>query len=221
MTDPMSAEAPETAAEPGASATRVRLRDFSKSLPMSLLKAREAVMRHFRASLRRFGITEQQWRVLRALTAVESIEISQLAEVTFLLPPSLSRILKDLDERGLILRRASDTDMRRGLVSISPQGLELIERAGVDSEEIYGEITGRFGAERLTLLHALLRELVDCLDGAAIGTSVEDDTAVAPGAGKRRGRPRKAPDEAGGGSARSGKPAPGRPRISPSGRTDR
>lgn len=169
---------------------RVRLREFSRSLPMSLLRARESVMRHFRASLRHFGITEQQWRVLRALTSVESIEVTALAEVTFLLPPSLSRILKDLDERALISRRSSDADLRRGLVSISPQGLQLIEQVGNHSEEIYAEMTSRFGAERLALLQSLLRELEQCLEGSEIGEGIATGE---PGRkpGKPRGRPRK------------------------------
>src|ERR1043166_1624554 len=55
---------------------RVPMRDFGRSLPMSLLRAREAVMRQFRPSLRSHGLTEQQWRILRALTAVETIEVT-------------------------------------------------------------------------------------------------------------------------------------------------
>ncbi|MBS0248784.1 MAG: homoprotocatechuate degradation operon regulator HpaR [Proteobacteria bacterium] len=139
--------------------TQTRLRDFSRSLPMSLLKAREAVMSHFRPSLNHFGITEQQWRVLRALSAVETIEIMALAERTFLLPPSLSRILRDLDERGLIVRRTSETDLRRGLVSISARGRDLIAKAGVHSEAIYLQITERFGADQLARLQDMLRDL--------------------------------------------------------------
>ena len=46
---------------------RAPMREFSRSLPMSLLRAREAVMRQFRPSLREHGLTEQQWRILRAL----------------------------------------------------------------------------------------------------------------------------------------------------------
>jgi hypothetical protein len=38
------------------------MREFSRSLPMSLLRAREAVMRQFRPSLRDHGLTEQQSR---------------------------------------------------------------------------------------------------------------------------------------------------------------
>src|SRR4029078_5308511 len=67
------------------------MRDFSRSLPMSLLRGREAVMRQFRPSLRNHGLTEQQWRILRALTTVDAIEVTELARVAFLLGARLSR----------------------------------------------------------------------------------------------------------------------------------
>lgn len=164
-----------SAAGPPKGATRVHLRHFSKSLPMSLLRAREAVMRQFRPSLRQSGITEQQWRVLRALTTVTRIEVTDLARATFLLGPSLSRILQDLESRGLVSRKASASDLRRGLVSISLDGQALIEAVTPRSEAIYGEITARFGAEKLATLQGLLRELEDAL--AAMATSGRDGPA--------------------------------------------
>ncbi len=163
------------------SQSQVRLREFSRSLPMSLLKAREAVMSHFRPSLNHFGITEQQWRVLRALSAVETIEVMALAERTFLLPPSLSRILKDLDERGLIVRRTSETDLRRGLVSISARGRDLIAKAGAHSEAIYLEITERYGSKRLAQLQDMLRDLETAL-------AAPIDTGELPERGSKKGR---------------------------------
>ncbi len=143
----------------GAPVARIRLREFSRSLPMSLLRAREAVMAHFRPGLQKLGITEQQWRVLRALTSVAEIEVTELAKATFLLAPSLSRIVKDLEERCLIRRRPHDLDLRRGLICISPQGRALIETAGNQSEVIYAEITRRYGELRLAQLQELLRDL--------------------------------------------------------------
>jgi len=137
---------------------RGRLRPFSKSLPMALLRARESVMRHFRPALRRFGITEQQWRVLRALQDTE-LEITALAEATHLLAPSLSRILQDLEQRGLVKRRTSAEDMRRSLVSVSTQGTELLVGVGGYSEAIYGQLAARLGAERLQTLLQLLKDL--------------------------------------------------------------
>lgn len=138
---------------------RIQLRSFNRSLPMALLRTREAVMQQFRPSLRRHGITEQQWRVLRALSAIKEIEILALAETTFLLPPSLSRILRDLEERKLIVRRSPQADRRRSLISIASKGIALLERAGVNSELIYSEISKRFGARKMRELHELLSEL--------------------------------------------------------------
>src|SRR6184192_4380712 len=98
---------------------RAPMREFSRSLPMSLLRAREAVMRQFRPSLRNHGLTEQQWRILRALTAVQAIEVTELARMAFLLGPRLSRILRDLQARQLIERKTAEVDQRRAVVSIS------------------------------------------------------------------------------------------------------
>src|SRR6201999_1077852 len=135
---------------------RIPMRDFSKSLPMTLLRAREAVMRQFRPSLRNHGLTEQQWRILRALTAVDAIEVTELARTAFLLGPSLSRILRDLEARQLIERRTAKADLRRAVVSISAKGLKLIEAVAPTSEAIYAEITGRFGARKLAELQEML-----------------------------------------------------------------
>ena len=148
---------------------RVPMLEFSRSLPMSLLRAREAVMRHFRASLRDHGLTEQQWRILRALASVDTIEVTELARVAFLLGPSLSRILRDLEARHLIERRIAKTDLRRGVMSISPKGLKLIEAVAPSSEEIYAAITRRYGARKLAELQDMLHELEGSLSGLRVG----------------------------------------------------
>src|SRR4051794_39317558 len=95
------------------------LKPFPHSLPAILMRAREAVMARVRPTLRTYDVTEPQWRVLRTLGSLDEIEVTQLADMVFLLPSSLSRILRDLGARGLILRRTSASDLRRGLVSIS------------------------------------------------------------------------------------------------------
>jgi homoprotocatechuate degradation regulator HpaR len=153
------------------------MREFSRSLPMALLRAREAVMRQFRPSLRQHGLTEQQWRILRALAAVDAIEVTELAHVAFLLGPSLSRILRDLEARHLIERKVAKADLRRAVVSISAKGLKLIELVAPTSEAIYAAITKRYGARKLAELQDMLRALEDGLAGlgAPDQDSVEPD----------------------------------------------
>ncbi len=151
-----------------AASRQLPIRDFSRSLPMSLLRAREAVMRQFRPSLRDHGLTEQQWRILRALAAIDAIEVTELARVAFLLGPSLSRILRDLEARHLIERRAAKADLRRGVVSISAKGLKLIEAVAPTSEAIYAAISRQFGARKLTELQDMLRTLESSLSGLSV-----------------------------------------------------
>lgn len=135
------------------------MRSFSESLPMALLRARESVMRYFRPNLRTHGVTEQQWRVLRALAGHTALEITELAEVTCLLAPSISRILPDLEARGFIRRKPVESDLRRSVVSLEPEGLKLIAAHAPSSEDAYNTIEQRFGTERMQTLFALLREL--------------------------------------------------------------
>ncbi|MCA6125047.1 homoprotocatechuate degradation operon regulator HpaR [Bradyrhizobium sp. WSM 1704] len=153
---------------------RAPMREFSRSLPMSLLRAREAVMRQFRPSLRNHGLTEQQWRILRALSAVDEIEVTELAHMAFLLGPSLSRILRDLEGRQLIERKAAETDARRAVVSISAKGLKLIEAVAPTSEAIYAEITRRFGSRKL----AELQEMLGGLEASLADMAAADEGEV-------------------------------------------
>lgn len=151
--------APDTGADGTADRGGVSLREFERSLPMALLRAREAVMDRFRPMLRSFGVTEQQWRVLRALSDVSEIEVSALAERCHILPPSLSRILRDLGARGLATRRAADRDQRVGLISITEAGRRLIEEVAPHSEARYADIATAMGEDDLTRLYALLERL--------------------------------------------------------------
>jgi homoprotocatechuate degradation regulator HpaR len=135
------------------------LREFSRSLPMALLRAREAVMDRFRPLLRRHGVTEQQWRVLRALSAEAETSVSVLGAATCIGLPSLSRILRALETRGLIARRVKSTDQRTTLVSLTTAGRRLLAKAGIESEARYEALAAEIGEADLQRLYALLERV--------------------------------------------------------------
>lgn len=142
----------------------IPMRGFESSLPMALLQAREAVMEEFRPNLSEHGITEQQWRVLRALASNDDgrgTGIGELADRVLLLGPSLSRIVATLEERRLIRRDRDDTDARRSQISITTDGLALVRSVAPRSEQIYGGIEERFGRERLARLIIELTDLAE------------------------------------------------------------
>ncbi|MHB2264686.1 homoprotocatechuate degradation operon regulator HpaR [Aliihoeflea sp. PC F10.4] len=134
-------------------------RDTSRSLPISLLRAREAVMARFRPLLVMYDLTEQQWRVIRILGEASPLDASDLAEHTCILAPSLTRIIKSLEERGLIRRKRDHEDARRTLLSLNPSGFEVIEAVMPQSNKIYSRLQDRYGHEKMEQLIDMLNEL--------------------------------------------------------------
>ena len=138
----------------------IGMRPFSQSLPMALLRAREEAMRRFRPLLAAHDLTEQQWRVLRALTAADGrLDLTGLAERTALQVPSASRIIANLEGRGLVERRTTKGDQRRASLGLSDAGRGLVRRIAPHSEAAYNRIEEEFGAERLARLLEELAEL--------------------------------------------------------------
>jgi homoprotocatechuate degradation regulator HpaR len=136
------------------------MRTFSRSLPMALMRAREAVMSEFRPILAAHDVTEQQWRVLRALVDQDvGMGVGELAERTFLLGPSVSRILAALEARGLVRRSTVDHDGRRALIEATPTGIDLYETISPASEAVYQQVEARFGVDDLEHLYDLLDRL--------------------------------------------------------------
>ncbi len=141
----------------------LQLREFGKSLPMTLLRAREAVMKKIIPTLKKHDLSPQQWRVIRFLEQEDGLEMSELAERCFLMVPSLSRISKNLEARGLIKRCVVATDQRRSELFLSDSGRSLYKIIAPKSAERYEHITQQFGEEKIDMLYELLDELVVAL----------------------------------------------------------
>jgi homoprotocatechuate degradation regulator HpaR len=149
----------------GGAAAKPPMRAFSRSLPMQLLRAREAVMQRFRPMLHRHGVTEQQWRVIRALVDSDDADIGALAAHCCILPASLSRIVDTLEEKKLVARRAHAGDQRRVVVEVTAAGRRLFQAVAPHSEAHYREIAGLVGAERLEAFYAMLDDIIVRLAG--------------------------------------------------------
>lgn len=110
--------------------------------------------------LRDHGLTEQQWRVLRALNASTApLRANELSEQTFISMPSLSRLLKTLEARGAIERAVHHEDLRAAQLSISRGGKDLVAVIGPLSESSYSEITALIGERELEQLEQLLNHV--------------------------------------------------------------
>ena len=139
------------------------LRNFSRSLPMVLLRARETVMERFRPNLRAHNLTDQQWRILRALFDQGKKDLGELSNMCCILKPSITRIIRSMEERSLLKRSVDNYDQRRTIVSITTIGRDLISVVGPNSEAIYQDIASALGSNELEDLYSKLDTLMSRL----------------------------------------------------------
>ena len=139
--------------------TKLQLPSTRRSLPIALMRSREKVMAPIRDMLRASGLTEQQWRVLRILSEFGPQDLTEIARQACLLMPSLSRIIRNLAQNGLVIRASDAKDRRRQTVVISPAGQQLIDDNLLQATQIAANYKDQLGAERYELLLDLLREL--------------------------------------------------------------
>ncbi|WP_326523860.1 homoprotocatechuate degradation operon regulator HpaR [Sphingomonas sp.] len=144
--------------------TRPSLLPYNISLAGTLLAAREAVMAPIRPFLREAGVTEQQWRVLRVLSDATRLDPSTLATHAMLHPPSVTRILRDLLDKGLIVRSADETDGRRSFIALTDEGRAVVEHTAEHTMRILRQYEEHFGKARLAAMRSELKELADTLN---------------------------------------------------------
>jgi homoprotocatechuate degradation regulator HpaR len=136
------------------------MRDFDHSLPMLLLRAREAAMSRFRPHLLRHGITDQQWRILRVLMEHNGSDAKELARRTLILKPSLTGILDRMQRDGLVERRRNPDDGRRSGLFLTRRARAIYGRVAPRSELEYLRMQRRMAGGRWETLHESLRELI-------------------------------------------------------------
>ncbi|TXI18777.1 MAG: homoprotocatechuate degradation operon regulator HpaR [Ottowia sp.] len=132
-----------------------------RNLPLLLLRAREALMQHYRPGLRAHGLSDQQWRVLRVLREHEGgLETGRLAQQAYILGPSLTGMLARMEKSGLVARQRCPDDARRSLVAATPDGLALADALSDAIEAQYQDLAAHLGQARLNQLYTLLDELI-------------------------------------------------------------
>ncbi|MCV9938409.1 MarR family transcriptional regulator [Boseaceae bacterium BT-24-1] len=135
------------------------LAEIRQLIPL-LLRARELIMQHVRPVLGTFDLTEQQWRILRALVEGGTCDLGELGRRSQIVPPSLSRTVPSMERRGLVARASSGSNPHRILVSITPAGLGLYDGARATSDEALSKLLQGIDPVKIGKARLSLSELV-------------------------------------------------------------
>jgi homoprotocatechuate degradation regulator HpaR len=128
-----------------------------RNLPHLLLRSRETLMAHFRPVLAEFGLTEQQWRILREIVEQGPLEPRQLCEACSISSPSIVGVLARMEETGLVARERMAHDQRRVKVSLTPRSRRIAQKLVPLIEKRYEVLENALGLRSI-------QEVYDALD---------------------------------------------------------
>jgi homoprotocatechuate degradation regulator HpaR len=128
-----------------------------ETLPILLQKAKEASVAQVRQTLAGFGLTEQQWRVIRASFEHGEMNAQELAHRSAILGPSLSRILNRLESDGILSRRTAEGDLRELTIKLSANGKRLHNKVQPMLDRHYDDLAEKIGSRKAKQLTDLLQ----------------------------------------------------------------
>lgn len=131
-----------------------------RNLPQLFLKAREELLCHFRPIISHFGLTEQQWRILRTLSEMEQLEPREICEICHILSPSMTGVLSRMEDMGLVTRSRVPEDQRRVMVRLTPKSEKLVAELAPLIVAQYQIIEQAFGPELIQQLYEIMDQVI-------------------------------------------------------------
>ncbi|MDB4949915.1 MAG: MarR family transcriptional regulator [Gemmatimonadetes bacterium] len=123
---------------------------------VALMRTADVVRRRIAATMEPFGITTQQYNVLRILRGAGEggLPTLEIAQRMIEEAPGITRLLDRIEKKGWVKRRRCAEDRRQVLVSITPEGLALL--AAMD-EAVLAADNGALGSISDADLRVLMR----------------------------------------------------------------
>lgn len=135
-----------------------------RNLPMLLLRAREKMMERFRPLITAHGLTEQQWRVIRALDESGPLEPRQISDLCTISSPSMAGVLARMEALGLVTKERFAEDQRRVLVSPTKKSQQLVKAVSKELEAHYAALEDAVGRDVVERVYRALDDLLAGLE---------------------------------------------------------
>ena len=119
----------------------------------------DEIMPAYRQLFTRFGVTEQQWRVLRVLWEAGALSSIEISRKTLLAQNSLVGVLERLEKKRLIQRMRSVEDRRHVFATLTSSGKALGCQVMPELAKIHDNIDSRLTAEEWRQFTYLMNRL--------------------------------------------------------------
>ena len=136
-------------------------------LPYLLNRAGARIATAFGEEMRPLGASLQMWRVLAALREKDGRRMGDLSLTTSIEVSTLTRLVDNMEQKGLVARRRDAADSRAVLLHVTPAGRRLTRRILPIAERYETVALKGFGAAETETLKAALRQLYANMDDLA------------------------------------------------------
>ncbi len=142
---------------------------------IGLMRTADMVNRRFAALYEPYGLTGQQYNVLRILRGArpDALPTMEIAERMIQATPGITRLLDRLERKELVSRERCREDRRQVLCTITARGLDLLAQLDEPVAE-----TNESVLEMLT--EPEVRRLISIMDRIRAGLETEAETAPEP-----------------------------------------
>ena len=145
-----------------------------------LAAASEAASARFHSHVRTRGLRVPEWRVLACLTDSDGAMVTELARYAMIEQSRLTKIIIQMDGRGLVKRRSDPKDGRRVRVFLTANGRELAQELVADARNHELELLRSFRSGEGSEIKDTLRALIRHLDSDTSGQPHRDEEKTNP-----------------------------------------
>jgi DNA-binding MarR family transcriptional regulator len=133
-------------------ATRTTIAELASQLRPALLRLTRLV-RNQRVDM---SVTLTQLSAMGTLRKSGPMSAGELAACERVQPPSMTKVLANLEERGLVRREVHPTDRRQAVIDITPAGEELLDSERRSRDEWLSKQLATLSAEDRALVQRVI-----------------------------------------------------------------
>jgi DNA-binding MarR family transcriptional regulator len=124
---------------------------------LNLLRTADQLQIRFARLFRRFGLTPQQYNILRILRGEgQPLPILEIASRMITVVPGITGLIDRLETAGLVCRKRCDNDRRVVYVCISDKAVSLLGQIDEPLLKLHRALLGHLEAHELAALNQLL-----------------------------------------------------------------
>ncbi|MFA6580272.1 MAG: MarR family transcriptional regulator [Paludibacter sp.] len=148
---------------------------LSNQLCFPVYAASRLIIREYQPYLDQLGITYPQYLVLMVLWETDGVSVNEIAQKLILNTNTVTPLLKRMETFGIIIRKRSESDERKVVISLTEKGKEMKFTASAIPQKLANNLNaGILTMDQLIELRTNLNLLIEFLNNKEVSKDESD-----------------------------------------------